>query len=232
MGTTWEQVETAAMTYIKNDISLNNDLQNRLPVFYNRMAAYMRAGMAKFNRPPEMQTTLSDVTEPDFDSFAYAPEDDIEAGGTITQEAFIGYDICSVGIVSTDNVGTPIYTPIPVTAYDSETGTITVGKAILGGTALTIDVYKSGEFTQTLTNQQIDILANCILNAYEHRFDNNVLERTAKIRDGGFSTVSEASTTQANTARQRLLDEELNDMLRAYEQQMAYMAVAHRIPKY
>ena len=232
MGTTWEQVETASMTYIKNDISLNNDLQNRLPVFYNRMAAYMRAGMAKFSRPPEMQVTMSNTTEPDFDSFVYAPEDDIDEGGTITQEDFVGYDICSVGIVSADSVGTPIYTPVLVTAYESDTGTITVGESVLSGTELTIDLYKSAEFTETLTNQQIDILANCILNAYEHRFDNNVLERTAKIRDGGFSTVSEASTTQANTARQRLLDEELNDMLRAYEQQMAYMAVAHRIPKY
>ena len=232
MGTTWEQVETAALTYIKNDISLNNDLAERLPVFYNRMAAYMRAGMAKFNRPPEMQVILSNTTEPDFDSYVYEPEDDIDAGGTIVQQEFAGYDICSVGIVGEDSVGTPIYTPVAVTAYDGETGTITVGESVFAGTALTVDLYKSAEFAETLTNQQIDILANCLLNAYEHRFDNNILERTPKIRDGAFTTVSEASTTQANTARQSLLDDELNDMLRAYEQQREYMTVAYRIHKW
>lgn len=34
MGTTWEQIETQAMTYIKNDLLLNEDMERRLPVFY------------------------------------------------------------------------------------------------------------------------------------------------------------------------------------------------------
>ena len=227
MGTTWEQVETQAMTYIKNDLSLNHDLNSRLPVFYNRMAAYMRAAMPRFNKPPEMMEKLGQYEAPSFASFAYTPDDDIEIGGSIQGEQ--GYDIVSVGILGEDAVGTPTYTPLEVGGYDPETGEITMNTAVLAETDLIVDFYRSGAFQNDLTDTEIDLLANCIYAVYEHRFDNNILERTSKIRDSSFTTVSEASMTQANTGRLRQVDEELNARLRAYEQGMAYLAVMRRI---
>jgi len=229
MGTSWEQVETQAMTYIKNDLSLNHDLYNRLPVFYNRMAAYMRAAMPRFNRPPEMMTRLAQYAAPAFETFQFAPENDLAAGDDLgTFEELAGYDIASVGILGEDAVGTPTYTSVSAT-FDGETGTLTAGQAILADTTLIIDAYRSGSFRATLSDTEIDLLANCIYVAYEHRFDNNILERTSKIRDSSFTTVSEASMTQANTARLRLADEELNGRLRAYEQGVAYMHTINKI---
>lgn len=227
MGTTWEEIETQAMIYIKNDYSLNYDLQFRLPVFYNRMAAYMRSAMAWFNRPPEVRFLLEEYTAPDYDQYLYTAEADLAAGDSLPVSVS-GFDIAAVGIVAPDNVGTPTYTPVSIQSYDAESGDITIGEAVSAGTALTIDLYKSGSFEGTLTDTQKDILANCIYVVYEHRFDNNILERTAKIRDSSFTTVSEASTTQANTARLKQVDSELFDRLRAYEQSEEYIRVVMR----
>ena len=64
MGTSWESIETRAMTYIKNDLSLEWDMKNRLPVFYNRMRAYMMEAIPLFSRPPEMLLKLKDYAVP------------------------------------------------------------------------------------------------------------------------------------------------------------------------
>ena len=66
MGTAWETIETQAMTYIQNDISLVWDMRNRLPVFYNRMLSYMREAIPLFNRPAEMVVRLAQNTPPEF----------------------------------------------------------------------------------------------------------------------------------------------------------------------
>ena len=71
MGTTFEEIECRAMTYIKNDLSLEYDLNNRLPVFYRRMWNYMEAAKPLFNRPPMMKTRLSGYTEPNYSDMLF-----------------------------------------------------------------------------------------------------------------------------------------------------------------
>lgn len=220
--TTFEEVETLAMTYIKNDESLEYDMMYRLPVFYNRMRSYLKAAIPKFNRPPEMSIKLSHRVEAQYNNVMYTPDETIEKGTVIDTE-ISGFDIVSCGIVSIDKFGAPSYTMVKVDSYDPETGDLTLGEDIYGGTDLVFDFYKSGWFEDTLTDTEIGLLAMCIYNAYEHRFDNNVLERLLKIKDASFGTISEAAQTTANTGRLNQVDEELYDALRAFEQGQEYL---------
>ena len=224
MGTSFETIETRAMTYIKNDITLDQDLTNRLPVFYNRMKAYMLAGKAYFNKPPRMQHILSRYIEPQFDEVFFTPETEQTAPVTI-QTGITSYEICSVGIIEDDVYGTPQFIPLPLTSYDSETGDVIVDEDIAKDRNVVIDFYAGGTFESDLTDEQIEILAYCVYVAWENRFINNAIERTSKIRDTGFSPISEASQMEANTERIKNSNDTLQDWLRRYEQNTAYVDV-------
>ena len=227
MGTTWEEIEARAMTYIKDDLSLEQDMKTRLPVFYNRMRAYMVEAIPLFNRPPEMLERLKNYTEPDFESVSYQAENDQESGFVIEAGVF-GADLCAVGILAEDQYGDVSYTPLTAFTYDPEDGNVTVNAAASAGTVFDLDFYKGGSFDTELNDQEKGILAFAVYNRYEHRFDNDVLERTAKIRDSAFTTISEASQTQANTQRMKAADNELFDKLRAYQQNIEYLKVRNR----
>lgn len=230
MGTTFEQIECAAMTYIKNDLSLDWDLKNRLPVFYRRMWNYMLAAIPLFNKPPTMLARLHSYTEPQYSDVLYSVTED-PANGTITVATGItGMDICSAGIVSDDEFGNPQYLPLTVDSYDAEIGTVVISGGISIGDEIDIDFYASGSFEADLNATECDILAFCIYDVWEHRFDNNALERASKIRDANFTTISEASQTNAGTDRQTAVDRQLFDKLRMYEQNLAYMKTVANAP--
>lgn len=230
MGTTFEQLECQAMTYIKNDLSLDWDLKNRLPVFYRRMWNYMLAAIPLFNKPPVMLTRLHAYTEPQYSDVLMAVSE-VSDDGTVTIETGITeMDICSAGIVTEDEFGNPQYLPLTVDSYDAETGTVVISGTISIGDEVDIDFYKSGEFTAELNPTECDILAFCIYDVWEHRFDNNALERASKIRDANFTTISEASQTNAGTDRQREVDSQLFDKLRMYEQTAVYLKTVAKNP--
>lgn len=229
MGTTFEQIECQAMTYIKNDLSLDWDMQNRLPVFYRRMWNYMLAAIPLFNKPPTMLARLHAYTEPEYSDVMYHVAD--EPSGTITVATGItDMDICSAGIVNEDEFGNPQYLPLTVDSYNSETGDVVISGMITVGDEIDIDFYKSGAFNADLNATECDILAFCIYDVWEHRFDNNALERASKIRDANFTTISEASQTNAGTDRQKAVDSQLFDKLRMYELSAAYLATVAKNP--
>ena len=230
MGTTFEQIECAAMTYIKNDLSLDWDLQNRLPVFYRRMWNYMQAAIPLFNKPPTMMTRLHRITAPEYSDVLFTVSE-LSADTTVTVETEITeMDLCSAGIVTEDEFGNPQYLPLTVDSYDAETGTVIISGAVTIGDEIDIDFYKSGSFDAELNATECDILAFCIYDVWEHRFDNNALERASKIRDANFTTISEASQTNAGTDRQTAVDRQLFDKLRMYEQTAAYMKTVANAP--
>lgn len=229
MGTAFEQIECAAMTYIKNDMSLDWDLKNRLPVFYRRMWNYMQAALPLFNKPPTMLARLHSYTAPEYSDMLFTVND--EPDGPITVESGItGMDICSAGIVTEDEFGNPTYLPLTVDSYDAETGDVIISGQISLGDEIDIDFYKSGFLAADLNATEIDILAFCIYDVWEHRFDNNALERASKIRDANFTTISEASQTNAGTDRQKAVDSQLFDKLRMYEMNAAYMKTVANNP--
>lgn len=222
MGTTWEELELRATTYIKNDLSLDWDKANRLPVFFNRMRAYMVEAIPKFNRPPEMLAKLAAYTAPQFESVSYTT---IAGENQTVETEVMGATVVSAGIIEEDDFGDVQYTPIEGAEYDPETGLVTLTGTFEAGSRVEIDLYTSGAFEAELNETEKGILAFAIYNRYEHRFDNNVLERQAKIRDSAFTTISEASQTQAGTARQREVDSQLYAMLRAYQDNVEYLAL-------
>lgn len=222
MGTTWEELELRATTYIKNDLSLDWDKANRLPVFFNRMRAYMVEAIPKFNRPPEMLQKLAAYTASKFESVSYTT---IAGENQTVETGVLGATVVSAGILETDDFGDVEYTPLGSVEYDPETGLVTLGGTFEAGSQVEIDLYTSGTFNADLNETEKGILAFAIYNRYEHRFDNDVLERQAKIRDSAFTTISEASQTQAGTARQREVDSQLYAMLRAYQDNVEYLAM-------
>ena len=218
MGTTFEQIECAALTYIKNDMSLDWDMKNRLPVFYRRMWNYMQAAIPLFNKPPTMILRLREYAEPQFSDVLFTVSDE-PANGIITVDTGISdMDICSAGVLTEDEFGDPAYIPLSVESYDPETGVVVMGGPISVGDEIDIDFYKSGSFAVELNATEIDILAFCIYDVWEHRFDNN------------FTTISEASQTAAGTARQSAVDSQLFDKLRMYEMNCAYLKTVSKTP--
>lgn len=222
MSTAWEPIETQAMTYIKNDLSLDWDMKNRLAVFYNRMAAYMDWAIPLFNRPPEMLLKLQNLTAPDFEDVDYTPTEKQEAPVTI-ETGLTGFDICSCGLMGKDQFGNVTYSPVSC-VYSAETGDVVVNIDLSPVDTLSINLYKSGEFAADLNRTEQTILAYGIYAAWEHRFDNNATERTSKIRDSSFTTISEASQTNSNTARQKEVMQQFYGMLRHYEENRNYIA--------
>ena len=229
MGTTFEEIECAAMTYIKNDVSLDWDMKNRLPVFYRRMWNYMEAALPLFNKPPTMINRLSKYTEPTFSDVLFTLEEEPTGGSLTIHTGLAGFDLCSAGIIAEDATGDPEYLPLTVESYDAETGDVVIsgstpqiaGSLSMGDT-IDIDFYSSGSLETTLGPTEKGILAFCIYDVWEHRFDNNALERASKVRDANFTTISEASQTNAGTSRQSAVDAQLFDKLRMYEMNMAY----------
>lgn len=224
MGTSFETIETRAMMYIKNDITLDQDLTTRLPLFYNRMKAYMMAGKSYFTKPPKMKAVLSKYEAPEFDEIHYTPVEDEESPVTI-HTMVVGYEICSAGIVEEDVYGVPNYTELQVESYDAETGDLVINADLPKDSDVVIDFYKSGSFEAELSDEQIEILAYCVYVAWENRFINNVIERTAKIRDSGFTPISEASQMTANTERIKHANDTLQDWLRRYEQDEKFIEI-------
>lgn len=230
MGTAFEQIECAAMTYIKNDLSLDWDMKNRLPVFYRRMWNYMQAALPLFNKPPIMMARLHAYTAPEYSDMLFAVEQEPQNGAITVTTGITGMDICSAGIVTADEFGNPTYMPLTVDSYDAETGNVVISGQISLGDEIDIDFYKSGFLAADLNPTEIDILAFCIYDVWEHRFDNNALERASKIRDANFTTISEASQTNAGTDRQKAVDSQLFDKLRMYELNAAYMRTVANSP--
>ena len=230
MGTTFEAIECAAMTYIKNDLSLDWDMKNRLPVFYRRMWNYMQAAIPLFNKPPTMLLRLRGYEAPQYSDVLFTVEEE-PVGGTITvQSAITDMDICSAGVVMDDEFGNPQYIPLTVENYNAETGEVLISGDMTLGDEIDIDFYKSGSFAVDLNETERDILAFCIYDVWEHRFDNNALERASKIRDANFTTISEASQTNAGTDRQKEVDSQLFDKLRMYELNCAYLKTVSNMP--
>lgn len=223
MGTTWEELELRATTFIKNDLSLDWDKANRLPVFFNRMRAYMVEAIPKFNRPPEMLAKLAAYTAPQFESVSYTT---IDGEDQTVDTGVTGATVFSVGVIEEDDFGDVQYVPVANAEYNAETGIVTLTGTFEAGSQVEIDLYTSGAFEAELNETEKGILAFAIYNRYEHRFDNDVLERQSKIRDSAFTTISEASQTQAGTARQREVDSQLYAMLRAYQDNVEYLAMA------
>lgn len=206
-----------AMLFI-NDDRMVDKLRNNPARFLREMSLFMRSAIPRFNRPPEIISWLKLGMEPQYDSFLWTAAE----GGTATvMTGKNGYELCSIVVRGTDRYGNITETPFPGT-YDPETGAVTLD-GVAEGAVFDMDFYADGYFTNELTLEMKRILGLCVQLVWENRFTSAWLPREAKVSDRSFIPPNEANWTRAQEEKRRSLETALNEELRQYEQNCAYM---------
>lgn len=208
-----------AMTFI-NDERMLDKLANDPARFFREMALYVRSAIPRFNRPPEMIPWLDKGTQPGYGSFLWTvPEG--EPGPATVPTGMTGYELCSAVIRGEDRYGNPIETPADA-QYDPETGEVSLAEAV-PGTVYDFDFYTDGYFENELTLEMKRLLGLCVQLVWEDRFTSAWLPRAAKVNDRSFTPPNEANWTRAQEEKRRSLEATLNEELRQYEHNCAYM---------
>lgn len=221
--TGWSEIICGyAMLYIDDD-RMADKLKNNPARFFREMSLYMQSAIPRFNRPVEIIAYLKQGTQPSFDSFLWTASEG-DQGPAAVSTGMIGYELCSAVIRGTDRYGNPTEIPCP-TQYDPETGTVTLEEA-MPGTVIDMDFYSDGTFANELTLEMKRILGLCVQSVWETRFTSAWLPREAKVADRSFTPPNEANWTRAQEEKRRSLEAALNEELRSYEQNCAYLTVA------
>lgn len=220
MGTKWATVITRYTSI--NDQRLEDTARTIPALYYATMAGYMALAIPRFTNPPSMQEYLVGK-EADMLAEEYVSPTE-QTGGAVIAAGRQGYDICSAVIVSEDDAGNPVFTPVDV-EYDSEAGTVTYVGALAEGERITMYFYADGEFENALTPEIMRILGLCIQLAWECRYVADWLNRTPKVQDKTFTLPNAANQERADTERIKALTESLNDEMRRYEENLAYRNV-------
>lgn len=233
-----------AMVFI-NDDRMADKLKNNPARFLREMSLFMRLAIPRFNRPAEMIPYLKAGEGPKYDSFLWTaperpqeedkpaplaeePEEPEEPpappeGMIAVQTGMKDYELCSVVVRGTDRYGNITETPYPQTQYNAETGEVYFPEGVEPGTVFDMDFYTDGYFTNELTSEMKRILGLCVQSVWENRFTSQWLAREAKVIDRSFTPPNEANWTRAQEEKRRSLEATLNEELRQYEQNCAYM---------
>lgn len=224
--TPWMPIYFAALTLFQGDRQLDWEQAHRPAAFLYRMGTMMGPAIARFTCPPEAAAKLRRFTPPLLESQTHVLTAEEAQAGTLTLpfrlQGTLTAAACSVGTISEDEFGDPEYFPLPA-EFNASAGTAQVQVTGLApGTELTAEFYADGSFAADLNAHEQNILAYCLYLVWEHRWDNDAIQRALKARDSSFSTASEAAHTAADTERLRSADARLHDLMRAYAQLLEY----------
>lgn len=206
-----------AMVFI-NDDRMTEKLRNDPARFLREMSLFLRSAIPRFSRPPEIIPWLKLGTQPKYDSFLWTAGED---GAATVSTGLTGYELCSIVVRGTDRYGNITEAPFPGN-YDPETGTVTLD-GVTAGTVFDMDFYTDGYFENDLTQEMKRILGLCVQSVWENRFTSVWLAREAKVIDRSFTPPNEANWTRAQEEKRRSLEATLNEELRQYEHNCAYM---------
>ena len=216
--TGWSEIICDYAMLLINDDRMADKMKNDPARFLREMSLYMRSAIPRFNRPPEIIQWLKLGTEPKYDSFLWTA--DAEGAATVLTEK-TGYELCSIVVRGTDRSGNVTETPFPGT-YDPETGAVTLD-GVTEGAVFDMDFYTDGYFENELTQEMKRLLGLCVQSVWENRFTSEWLPRAAKVTDRSFTPPNEANWTRAQEEKRRSLEATLNEELRQYEHNCAYM---------
>lgn len=209
-----------AMVYI-DDIRLQEQLAVNPALFYRRMADYVNAAMPLLSSPPQLfEYVNNEYAAPEYTDAYWTSTVESTVGETVIDTGAIGYDLCSVVSLDSENNATAY----PDATYDSETGEVTFPRQTSSEINYEIDFYKDGE-TADLTPTMIRLFALAIAIVWDERFSNSWLNITQKIKDSSFQTVNESTYMDKLTNRQKENRQRFQDEMRKYEQNSAYKTI-------
>ena len=220
MATTWEEVVTNYGLVAINDIRLYEELEANPALFYRKMAQYMVNAIPLFSRPPEIVSHLA-CAEPSYDDYQYTVPSEATFPVVLNTEK-VGFELCCVTIIGTDEYGNPQYTEVSNFVYDAETGELTLNTETPEGTEYDINFYTDGYFANDLSMEMKMILGECLHLVWEMRFSSSWLDRAQKPRDKTFDLPNEANWTRAQMEKAELVRYRLNGLIYAYEQRVEY----------
>ena len=202
----------------QSDDRLTDEMDENPAKFMRKMALYMKSAIPLFKRPPQVKIWLKREREPEYEDAEMVLEETVSAGSAM--QGLEGYDMVSVGVLTEDEIGRVVYTPVKV-SYDAETGEITPSETLYTGADVQIDYYKDGRFANDLTDRMKEILGLCVQYVWERRFNNDFLARTPKIKDNSFNIGSESNWVAKGTERLNALWGQLNSEMISFEQGLA-----------
>lgn len=223
MATTWADIVSAAMIQIE-DVRLSEQLAVSPAQFYRRMAGWIYQALPLLSKPPELLSALkTGMTEPEYTDFEWESTQESTETETQVETGAVGYDLCSVVLVTYDGVGVPYYSAYSGTEYDAETGIVTFPQQEASGVSYMLDFYTDGAFPD-LTATQMRLFALAVACVWDERFERTWLPMTAKLHDSSFDPPNEANYMDKTRMRKKENKLAFEDELRAYEQLCAYTA--------
>lgn len=222
-----------------DDIRLQELLQTDTPLYARKMWGYFQAAIPLFSIPVEIQEYLVGTEEepkivyPKYADERFVVTETHTSDYTINLgEEYIGYELFSCRILSTDNVGNIIEVPTSIASYNSETGEVTLVAGeeypLLSGTILDFDFYTDGYFVNTLSPQMMNILGLCFQVVWLNRFATDWLSLVSKIEDKSFYEQNRANKENADTERIIIAKQQLAGEMRRYEQNVYYKNTVQR----
>lgn len=201
-------------------------LQNEMTVsparFFRKMSLFVINAVPRFNRPPEAREWLK-FTAPSYDAFDYTVPAEYDGGALTIETGAAGYGMASVIRITDDGYGGYEHIAVPGALYDPETGNIVIPDGnVNSGDAISIDFYTDGLFDRELGWDMKDILGLLIQFVWEFRFANDFLLQQPKIKDKSFDVGNEANHMRSANERMKFLQEQINQKLRAFEQNVEY----------
>lgn len=224
--TTFSEVITDFAMVQIDDERLHDLLAENPARFFRKMSLYMINAIPRFTHPPEARIWLR-FTAPTYSDYTYAVTG-TENGQAQVETGITGYSIASAVYTTDDGYGGMMDVQVQILESDPETGAITldIPADIPVDTPIVLDFYTDGLFDRELDYRVKRILGLCVQLEWEMRFVNAFLIQTPKIKDKSFDVGSESNLTRANSERVRMLTDNLNDEMRKFAQDVAYVDVA------
>lgn len=225
MGTQWIEIVTDYAMVLIDDTRLTDDAAADPAQFFRRMSLYINLAIPLLNRPPELQSYLSnELRQPQYTDAEWISTEESLTAETAVSTGNVGYGLFSCAVRQTDAAGNISLTRYDAAAYDSETGVVTFPIQAAENTEYIMDFYNDGEFKNELTATQKRLLGIATAYVWDERFSRNWLNMQMKIHDQSFTTVNESTYTEKITARLKTNKKLLSDELWKYEQDCNYNA--------
>jgi len=215
-----------------DDINLQTLAEEDTPLYARRIWGYFRPAINLFNLPAKMPLYLMGtpenpkLTDPIYGSTQYqVTEDKTEPFTLELGESGKGYELFCCRIQTFDDFENIEMKPTNIASYDSETGVVTftasVENPVPKGTIFDMDFYTDGFFTETLSPEIMNILGMCFQVVWQTRFMNDWLSNVSKVEDKSFFEQNRANKIKADNERFQLLQTNLAQAMRRFEQNLA-----------